>query len=212
MTCRHCGTALIIKPTQRKASQLSKAYYYTAYYFCPNCKRIYHDEKFKVINSVDESPTLFALDSHFLPAGRQGHGKDRKVDVEIWTDGACTNNGNPKAKAAWAFASGVYEEAGLVKGKQTNNIAEALAVYQALKWAVKQGYKSIRIYSDSQITIHNLQKTFEKIKANQDIFKKILDLIEEKQLIVQYVKVAGHSGEVNNERVDRLANGLVVAK
>ena len=199
MNCKHCGIKLLVKRTQRNPAQLTKQYYYIAYYFCPNCHRTYHDDIFKVMN---ENQSLFT---------NQDSMSDSPVDVEIWTDGACTNNGNPQAKAAWAFISGTYEKAGLVQGKQTNNVAEALAIYHALVWAAERGYRHIRIHSDSQITLYNLRKKWQQIKANQEIFQQIFAAIAEKGLQVQYVKVAGHSGDENNERVDKLANGLVAS-
>jgi ribonuclease HI len=199
-TCRHCGAALIEKKTKRTPAQLLKQYYYTAYYFCPQCHRIYHNDKFKVVN---QNHSLFTQNSH----------EPEDIEVEIWTDGACSNNGTPRAKAAWAFVSGKYEENGLVEGaKQTNNVAEGLGIYYGLLWAGKKGYKKIRLHTDSQISINNLRKSVDEIKENRDIFKKIFDTIHEYGLHVSFQKVAGHSGDINNERADRLANGLVGIK
>ncbi len=193
-TCRSCGHELIIKETKNKSLNLVKPYYYRAYLFCPNCHRIYHEDKFKVVNhdlfSTKEKPSL------------------SPPDVKIWTDGACTNNGSPQAKAAWAFVAGDYEKAGLVNGKQTNNRAEAYAILYALQWAAQKRYKNIDIYTDSQISIFGVSKHFSKVKVNQDIFKDIADIISRNQLKVNYRKVMGHSGDVNNERVDKLANDL----
>ncbi len=195
-TCKHCGEELIIKQTQTKSSQLQQLYYYKAYYFCLNCRRIYHDDKFKVIN---HSQAMF---------NDQNNLSVSPADVEIWTDGACTGNGTLDAKAAWAFVSGNEEQAGLVLGKQTNNRAEAYAILYALQWAAKKGYRNIIIYTDSQISIFGVNKHFSKVKVNQDIFKEIADVINTSKLLVTYKKVLGHSGDVNNERVDKLANNL----
>lgn len=160
---------------------------------------MYLSDDFKVTN---ENLDLFT--NHKTEVG--------EVDVDIWTDGACSNNGRPNAKAAWAFVSGDYEASGLVEGKQTNNTAESLAMYFALKWAVDKGYKTIQIHSDSQITIHNMQKSLEKIKVNQDIFARIFNLIKANNLTVHYNKVPGHADNVNNNRADKLCNGLVGIK
>jgi ribonuclease HI len=194
--CRSCGGRLIVKSTKRTPQQLKKPYYYTAYYFCPRCQKIYHNEKFKVINDNYELFTSNSLDP-------------KDIEVEIWTDGACSNNGRPNAKAAWAFVSGEYEESGLVLGKQTNNTAEGLAILHALKWAAAKGYKKIKIYSDSQISLNNLLKRIDMIKENKQIFSDIFDTINTNNLVVVYEKVLGHSGDINNERADKLANGLV---
>lgn len=156
---------------------------------------MYHNDKFKVDN---ENFKLFTEDS-FSPS---------KVDINIWTDGACRSNGTGNAKAAWAFVSGEHESSGLVSGKQTNNTAEAYAIYHALFWAAKKGHKRIKIYTDSQITIQSLLKPYTKVKANQEIFRQIGELISEKNLSVVYEKVPGHANDENNNRADRLANTL----
>ncbi len=141
-------------------------------------------------------------------------------DVEIWTDGASSNNGKPHAKAAWAFVAstkgrsssgrGDYEEAGIVDGKQTNNRGEAWAIYHALKWAATKGHKRVRIHTDSQITIHGVTKPPEKVKENRDIFQQIHAVVSQNQLQVDYQKVLGHSGDHNNERADQLAVRLTL--
>lgn len=249
-TCKYCHSRLIQKSTRQNAAQLKKAYYYTAYYFCPKCKRLYHNDKFKVVNSslFDEKNTTAIEDTKNYGAGNipapagdviedtkhsgvslneaqkkkqdsrfRGNDNDGgaiigSYDVEIWTDGACVFNGRDNARAAWAFvsysAAGETEKAGLVDGKQTNNVAEALAIYYALSWAAEQGYKKIKLYTDSQISLYNLKKPIEKVIANREIFEKIADLIDRSALSVHYEKVLGHSGDIHNERADRLANEL----
>lgn len=204
--CKTCGGKLTQRETQKKASQLQKAYYYKAYYFCAKCQKIYHNDKFKVINSS-------FTNSLFEMSNKQVVNED--LDVEIWTDGACVFNGQIGAKAAWSFVSPikhsqkVVEKAGLVEGpKQTNNVAEAMAILHALEWAAKNNFRKIKIYSDSQITLHNLKKSAKQIKQNQEIFQKIEDIIKQYNLNVYFEKVLGHSGNMNNERADRLANKL----
>lgn len=198
-TCRDDKTVLVIKQTKQKAAQLQKSYYYTAYYFCPKCGKMYFSDEFKVTNSN------YALFNHAeLDSSR--------IEVEIWTDGACSNNGRPNAKASWAFVSGDYEDAGLVKGKQTNNTGEGFAIYYGLKWASSKGYRTIRIYTDSQISLHNLRKPASLVKKNKTIFLAIENLIKENKLTVLYEKVAGHAQDVNNNRADKLANSLAGIK
>ncbi|HVZ59118.1 MAG TPA: RNase H family protein [Patescibacteria group bacterium] len=192
-TCKVDKTPLILKQTRRSAEQLKKKYYYTAYYFCPICKRNYFDDEFKIINHNFD---LFTSHTVIAP---------RDVDIEIWTDGASSNNGRDNAKAAWAFVAGEYEEAGRVDGKQTNNRGEALAIFHALKWAADKGYKNIRLHTDSQITLHGVAKDPAKVKENRDIFQRIHEVVAKNDLQVDYQKVLGHAGDPNNERADRLA-------
>src|SRR6267154_958115 len=138
--CKKCGAKLIEKQTQRTAEQLKKPYYYSAYYYCKHCNKLYHDNKFKVVNTETQPLHFGSLET-----------EPENYDVKIWTDGACVSNGTPKAKAAWAFVSGKTEQAGKVEGKQTNNVAEGLAIYYALSWAAEKGYKKIQLHTDSQI-------------------------------------------------------------
>ena len=196
-TCKHDGTPLILKEPKRTPQQLKKQYYYSAYYLCPVCHRMYFDDKFKIINSNYD---LFTKNDR----------TDEKYEVEIWTDGASSNNGRPEAKAAWAFVSGEHEEAGLVDGKQTNNRGEGLAIYYGLKWAAEKGYKRILISTDSQISIHGVSKHPEKVKENRDIFERIHAVVTKNDLKVDYQKVLGHSGDPNNERADQLAVRLTL--
>lgn len=197
--CKSCGTRLIQKETKRTAEQLKKHYYYTAYYYCQHCKKIYHDESFKMINK-----TLFdnPVETPIIATRKE------EYDVKIWTDGACTNNGKSTAKAAWAFVSGSTEKAALVDGKQTNNVAEGLAIFHALQWAAEKGYRNILLHTDSQISLFNLSKPAALVKMNQEIFQNIENLIKKNNLQVTYKKVLGHSGDHNNERADKLANQL----
>jgi ribonuclease HI len=226
--CKNCGTELIQRATKPKASQLTQPYYYTAYYSCPACGRLYHDEKFKVVNeplfehaetqvkNVASHPHLTSPlkgEESFLKSQDTLGTFDTPDTLQIWTDGACVFNGQPNARAAWSFVSGETERAGLVPGvKQTNNVAEALAVYHALLWAVEQGAKEVTIYSDSHITLHNLKKDPLAIKNNQEIFQMIADVISANGLSVDYEKVPGHADNVNNNRADKLANGLAAGQ
>ncbi len=196
--CKSDGTPLKLTTSKRTPQQLKKHYYYSAYYHCPTCKRIYFDNKYKIVNSNYE---LFM---------GKNDGDPSSFDVEIWTDGASSNNGRPNAKAAWAFVTNKYEESGLVDGKQTNNRGEALAIYYALLWAAGKGYRKIRLHTDSQITLHGVVKHPDKVKENKDIFQKIYEVVTKNNLDISYQKVLGHSGDVNNERADRLAVRLTL--
>lgn len=222
--CRNCGAKLVVKATKKTAAQLKKPYYYTAYYFCPSCKKLYHDEKFKVVNNQTSLPSFTVipgltgdpekkLDSRLRGNDKSDVAKafdtpDTLPVVEIWTDGACVRNGTPKAKAAWAFVSNKTEKAGLVEGIQTNNRAEAYAIYHALVWAAEKGFRNVRLHTDSQISIHGVSKDPSKVLKNRDIFEQIAQVINGTHLQVEFVKVLGHSGDENNERVDKLANDL----
>ncbi len=195
--CKTCHAPLLVKSTKPSASKLMKQYYYSHYYYCSKCQKMYLNDKFKVKN---ENVELFT--SQNSPKS--------KAEVDIWTDGACSNNGKESARASWAFVAGDYEDAGIVDGKQTNNRGEALAIYHALSWAVEKEYKFIKIYTDSQITLHGVAKHPDLVKENRDIFQRIHSVISKNNLLIEYVKVLGHSGDPNNDRADKLAVRLTL--
>ena len=206
-SCKNCGSELIIKQTKRTPEQLKKSYYFTAYYFCPNCKKLYHDDKFKVTNDVSHPEQAKRAEGSLFSSQQPAY------DAHIWTDGASRGNGTDHAKAAWAFVSGKTEKAGLVTGaKQTNNVAEALAIYHALLWAADEKHKKVKIYTDSQITLHGLAKSPEKVKENREIFYMIEDLISANSLEVDYEKVPAHADNEGNNHADKLANELAGIK
>jgi ribonuclease HI len=220
MMCKHCGGTLVQKQTKQTAAQLKKPYYYSAYYYCPQCHRLYHDDKFKVTNKVSHpelgsgssSPLLdtsvILSETKNLKAPSAKPQDDTIYDVEIWTDGACVHNGTPRARAAWGFVSGKTERTGLVEGVQTNNRAEGLAIYHALVWAAEKNYRKIKLHTDSQISLYGVKKPPHLVKANRDIFEDIDRVIKGTYLQVEFIKVLGHSGDPNNDRVDKLANDL----
>src|ERR1700733_8246185 len=95
--CKNCGHKLEKRETKRTAQQLKKPYYYSAYYLCPSCHRLYHDVKFKVENKLHAS--LFEnLERPHPDTLLRGEGSKDEFDAEIWTDGACVFNGTPRAK------------------------------------------------------------------------------------------------------------------
>lgn len=210
LLCKNCGGNLIQKATKQTAAQQKKPYYYTAYYQCEKCHRLYHDDKFKVTNTPllsEEKKEEAKQELHEgdIPGTEQSDGA---YDVEIWTDGACIHNGTPRARAAWAFVSDKTEKAGLVEGAQTNNRAEGLAIYHALVWAAEKNYRKIKLHTDSQISLFGLKKPPHMVKANREIFEDIDRVIKGCHLTVEFIKVLGHSGDYNNDRVDKLANDL----
>jgi len=138
--------------------------------------------------------------------------------LEIYTDGACSRNGTPEAKASWGYVvvdNGVdtVTGCGRVEGKQSNNTGELQAIAEAVSYAIKENHESLLIYSDSRycidsLTIWNIEKRKKgKKKANYDQIKGILTLMEEIDVSFEWVR--GHDGNYFNEIADQLANNLV---
>lgn len=138
--------------------------------------------------------------------------------VDLWVDGACSNNGNSKAKAGWGavlvFGDKQKEMSGLVEGDQTNNRAEMSAVINGLA-ALKKHCKVI-VHTDSQVVtrapamIERGYKTAAgKPAANKDLLEKMAE--EFKKHDVTILKVEGHAGVKLNENCDALARAAAAA-
>lgn len=138
--------------------------------------------------------------------------------ITIYTDGACRGNQKAENIGAWAYRLECFEEG---RSKEdcgtelntTNNKMELLAVINALK-ALKEPAKlhQIEVYSDSQYVVSGItewcsgwmNKGWHNVK-NADLWQEFIGLAKQFPKI-KFIKVSGHSGDINNERVDALCN------
>ena len=141
-----------------------------------------------------------------------------KIMLEIYTDGSCSNNGSENAKASYAFIvlqnkRKVYEENGLVEGRQSNNTGELTAIKKAIQHAIDKDHESVLIYSDSRycidsLTIWDIEKTTKgKTKANYELIKSIMFLMECIDVSFEWVK--GHNDNYFNDMADQLATKIL---
>ena len=78
--------------------------------------------------------------------------------INVYTDGACSNNGKPDARAGFGIWFGDGDKRNTSEaftGSQTNNRAELLAIIKALtilREDIEEG-RPIMIYSDSSYSI-----------------------------------------------------------
>ena len=78
--------------------------------------------------------------------------------INVYTDGACVDNGKPYARAGYGVYFGEGDKRNVsesYKGPQTNNVAELLAIIRALtilKGEILEGV-NVKIYSDSKYAI-----------------------------------------------------------
>ena len=144
--------------------------------------------------------------------------------INVFTDGACSNNGKQNAKAG----IGVFFEENdprnvsrRVDGKQTNNTAELTAivvVFDILREDIEQG-KNIIIHSDSEYSINCMTKWgvkwakdnwSKKTIKNLELVKKGYELFQQfPNVSISHVKAHTESMDplsVGNRGADRLAN------
>lgn len=130
--------------------------------------------------------------------------------MDIYTDGACTRNGYPDARAGYGvhFDNEWSDIAMRLKGKQTNNRAEMHAVYAALKRLYFMDYSGrVTIYTDSRIVQGGFEKRKNSSAANYDLWLKIykaLDIVS-RVCTINVVWVKAHCGIPGNEIADKLA-------
>jgi ribonuclease HI len=141
-----------------------------------------------------------------------------KVEVQLFTDGACSGNPGP---GGWAFilrhpATGKEIERSGGERLTTNNRMELMAVVKGLETLTRPS--SVELLTDSVYVGKGLTEWMPKWKANgwkrregkrlvevknEDLWRELDQLIARHQLT--YTKVAGHSGHPENERCDVLA-------
>ncbi len=101
-----------------------------------------------------------------------------KRSAVIFFDGSARPNpGSMKIGAVVKCCGSVYEISKNV-GKGTNNMAEYLALIEALKAARKMGAKSVKIYGDSSIVIEQINGNW-KVKSEElkNLKREVMDLL-----------------------------------
>ena len=136
------------------------------------------------------------------------------TEVTIYTDGACSGNPGPGGWGVLLRHNGKEKELSGGEAHTTNNRMEMKAVIEAIR-AIKKPCL-LKIHSDSALIINAMTKGWidswqskgwkradKKPVENQDLWVELLNVMGAHQ--VEWIKVRGHSGIPDNERVDQLA-------
>lgn len=134
--------------------------------------------------------------------------------IELFTDGACSGNPGPGGWGVVLRYNGHEKELSGGEKDTTNNRMELTAAIMGLS-ALKEPCK-VRLVTDSKYVAdgitrgwaeswrkNNWRKADKKPALNPDLWEKLLDLIKEHDVTIDWVK--GHAGHPENERCDRLA-------
>ncbi|CEM02071.1 unnamed protein product [Vitrella brassicaformis CCMP3155] len=152
------------------------------------------------------------------------HGSAGPNAIEVYSDGACENNGKPNAMAGWGVWFGQGDDkncCGRMYGKQTNQRAELFAAVKALELCRDSRGLPVRLFTDSQYTIKCVSEWIQRWRSNgwknankdpvsnQDLVKTLDALIRERNgfgmSMLEMVHVKGHSGNEGNDKADELA-------
>ena len=134
--------------------------------------------------------------------------------IELFTDGACSGNPGPGGWGVVLRYNGHEKELSGGEKDTTNNRMELTAAIMGLS-ALKEPCK-VRLVTDSKYVAdgitrgwaeywrkNNWRKADKKPALNPDLWEKLLDLIKEHDVTIDWVK--GHAGHPENERCDQLA-------
>jgi ribonuclease HI len=139
-------------------------------------------------------------------------------EVQLYSDGACSGNPGP---GGWAFllvhpATGKTLESSGGEPLTTNNRMELKAVIEGLSTLKRPS--RVELFTDSVYVGKGLMEYMPKWKANgwrrkegtkfvpvknEELWRQLDELLARHQ--VKYTRVAGHSGHLENDRVDKLA-------
>ena len=144
----------------------------------------------------------------------------------VYTDGACSNNGNEKAIAGIGIYFGNNDPRNVSKqitGKPTNNVAELSAILEACQ-IIKddlENKKTITIVSDSNYSIlcatsygkKNALQNWKKDIPNKDLVKTLFDFVSNyPNLQFQYIQAHTTKDDVHsigNRHADLLATSCL---
>ncbi|WP_462320617.1 ribonuclease HI [Halochromatium sp.] len=147
-------------------------------------------------------------------SGTQTQGHRATGAVEVFTDGACKGNPGP---GGWGALMRYGEHVKELFGGEiqtTNNRMELMAVIQALE-ALKRKSRVI-LTVDSRYVQDGVERWMPRWKRNgwktkqggavknQDLWQRLDRALADHQVSWRWVR--GHSGHVENERADALAN------
>lgn len=134
--------------------------------------------------------------------------------IEIYTDGACSGNPGPGGYAGILFYNGKEKIVSGAKPNTTNNQMELLAVINSLKALKEECF--VTLYTDSAYVcnaitqdwitnwqINNWKNSQKKPVLNKEMWLELISLLEKHT--VKFVKVKGHSDNINNNRCDEIA-------
>ncbi|OUM98527.1 MAG: ribonuclease HI [Firmicutes bacterium ZCTH02-B6] len=138
--------------------------------------------------------------------------------VDVYTDGACRGNPGPGGWAAVLLYGEHRRELSGGERSTTNQRMELTAAIEAIRALRRPCH--VRIHSDSAYLVNAFQRGWVqrwqangwrtaagKAVENQDLWRELLWVMRPHR--VDWVKVAGHAGDVWNERADQLARAAV---
>lgn len=134
--------------------------------------------------------------------------------VDLYSDGSCLGNPGPGGFAAIAVTQDNRTLATSVGGHRltTNNRMEVKAAIVGLDTLVALTEDlAVVVWSDSQYLIGTMTKGWRR-RTNHDLWDELDRAVAQFPRGVTFEWVRGHSGDLYNERCDKLANGAALGR
>lgn len=143
------------------------------------------------------------------------------MSLRLYTDGACSRNGQKNSKGGWAYLIISADEmvGGAYGGEEgvTNQQMELKALIEGLKAIKELNFFSCEVFSDSAYSINGINNGWiekwhtngwltskkEPVK-NQELWRALYELYANDERL-SFTKVKGHSGDKWNDYVDSIA-------
>lgn len=90
-------------------------------------------------------------------------------------------------------------------GRQTNNFAEYQGLLAALEYAVKHGHKGLKVISDSELLVRQIQGSY---RVNHPVLRNLHARARQLTKQLDWFSI-GHVLRAKNEAADRLANAAM---
>lgn len=181
-------------------------------------QRILFDPTITCKEGIEECFRVFTNPDRIsrLPASRRpqiGANLDN-IEMRVYTDGACMNNGKRNAKCGsgvWIEGEHILNRALKVPGeRQSNQVGEIAAVIAAAE--ALPNYCKLTIVTDSRYVIEGLTKHLKEWEdkgwigiKNANFFKRAAYLLKRRTAPTLFEWVKGHQGDQGNEESDKLA-------
>ena len=122
---------------------------------------------------------------------------DAAANLIIYTDGGSRGNPGPAAAAFVLYNEKKFllQSRGMFLGSRTNNFAEYTAVIKALEAAKQIGARRLKIYSDSELLVRQINGRY-KVKSDniRTLFEKASRLLGGFEKWQVNIKSTCHSG------------------
>lgn len=148
--------------------------------------------------------------------------------INVYTDGACSNNGAMNAKAGYGVyftKDNKHNEYGRVLGKQSNNTGELMGFIRAIEITIPdiKNKITVNIYTDSEYVIKCMKSYCEKLQKNDwktstnktppnlELIQKAYSLYISHKKYINLFHISAHTDNTDehslgNKEADRLAN------